>query len=405
MAIGRQGVAGGQGGLGEHVGRARHDGGEAHDLGDPDYARMPQQTLHRVELEVGARGLERGARHAARHGDVDVKCELFGGVEQPAHALLAGDVGDLVRVAHHARDAAGQHRVGVLLGRHQRRLEVHVSVYQPGCEMGSSEVDHLVGVSTEVGADRCDKSPGDQHVGCQDLVAEDVDDAAAAQQQAAASASGRHRDGLANLCLCRSGHLAPVVQGAFNLSRYSSLVVGALAGQRRRGLAGGFRVERVLTGIVIGRVFDGRYLGPLLAADAVDTLLEGHVGRAAALATATEADVGNAVLDAVERDVATVAGDAGVDVAVEGILYLLLHLVVPFRALEEHPEARLHNALDEVDYRAVQLLGTHRIEVGLEGALVLNLVVGLLVRRLHQPQPLFGLGARDAQGADALPGL
>src|SRR5680860_1418783 len=323
MAIGRQGVAGGQGGLGEHVGRARHDGGEAHDLGDPDYARMPQQTLHRVELEVGARGLERGARHAARHGDVDVKCELFGGVEQPAHALLAGD----------------------------------------------------------------------------------VDDAAAAQQQAAASASGRHRDGLANLCLCRSGHLAPVVQGAFNLSRYSSLVVGALAGQRRRGLAGGFRVERVLTGIVIGRVFDGRYLGHLLAEDAVDTLLEGHVGRAAALATATEADVGNAVLDAVERDVATVAGDAGVDVAVEGILYLLLHLVVPFRALEEHPEARLHNALDEVDYRAVQLLGTHRIEVGLEGALVLNLVVGLLVRRLHQPQPLFGLGARDAQGADALPGL
>ncbi len=55
----------------------------------------------------------------------------------------------------------------------------------------------------------------------------------------------------------------------------------------------------------------------LVADHRLDTLLEGHVGHAAALATALEAEVDGVVLDLDQGDEAAVGGDPRVDALVE----------------------------------------------------------------------------------------
>src|SRR5690606_23714548 len=139
---------------------------------------------------------------------------------------------------------------------------------------------------------------------------------------------------------------------------------------------------------VIGLVTHSRYLGDLLLKDAHDALPESYVGSATALAAATEADYRCAVFDADQGDGAAVTSYARVDMHVECFLDLLRQRIVPYRAGEEHPEARLHDAVYEVDRGATELLGAGGIEVDLERTFVLHLVGCPFVALLHEPQPL-----------------
>src|SRR5690606_3371591 len=126
---------------------------------------------------------------------------------------------------------------------------------------------------------------------------------------------------------------------------------------------------------------------------------------AAALAATAEADVSDAVLDAIQRDVAAVARHTGVDVDVQHVLHLLRDGVVPLRAGEEDLETRLHDTVHEVDRGTVERLGAERVQVDLERALVLHVIVLLLVRRLLEPEPLLGTRAGDPERANVLRGL
>ena len=99
------------------------------------------------------------------------------------------------------------------------------------------------------------------------------------------------------------------------------------------------------------------------------------------------------------------AGHAGVYLLVDHVLHLLGDGVVPGGAGEEEPEARLHDALDEVDGGAIELAGAEAVEVDVEARLGLDLVVFALVFGLDEPQALLGAVARDTQRRDALAAL
>src|ERR1700693_360243 len=79
------------------------------------------------------------------------------------------------------------------------------------------------------------------------------------------------------------------------------------------------RVIGVASGRVVGRVEDLADAGDEVADRFFDSLLEGHVGGAAALAAASEAEVHVVLLDIDQLDEAAVRGDRGVDLALEQV--------------------------------------------------------------------------------------
>ncbi len=101
---------------------------------------MLQQAFHLGEAEVGADRFERAGRHAGGHRDPHVERQGVSGVQEPAHAGLAGHVGYLVRVADGAGNATPEHAARVLGGADEGRFNVHVPVDQAGHYVSAVEV-------------------------------------------------------------------------------------------------------------------------------------------------------------------------------------------------------------------------------------------------------------------------
>ncbi len=177
---------------------ASHHRREAHYLGDADNALMGEQPLHLREPEAGACGLQRRARHARRHGHPHVERQVVRHVEEPAHASLTRDVGELVRVADDAGNAPRHHHLGERGRGDERRLDVHVAVYQPRKHEAAMRVEGLPG-AREVVSHRGDEPARDEHVGGPHFAREYVDDLPSLEEQVARLSPGRHRD--------RGGHL------------------------------------------------------------------------------------------------------------------------------------------------------------------------------------------------------
>ncbi len=92
------------------------------------------------------------------------------------HSIRSEDVGDLVRVRHHGGRAEREHEPCELVDEQLGRLEVHVSVDEPGNDEPLGGVDDLHAV---VAADACDDAVGDRDVGVEPLSREDRQHAAA----------------------------------------------------------------------------------------------------------------------------------------------------------------------------------------------------------------------------------
>jgi hypothetical protein len=138
-----------------------------------------------------ARALHRRGRHARRHVDEHPQRQLGGRPQQHPHALGAEDVADLVRVDHHAGDAARHDRSGKLARRQQRALDVQVPVDQPRQHERAGHVDLARAVVTAY-ADNVPVVDGD--VGRHDLVGEQVDDPAALQHEIGRRPPAGHLD-------------------------------------------------------------------------------------------------------------------------------------------------------------------------------------------------------------------
>src|SRR5690606_32701396 len=259
--------------FGQHLGSTCDHAGVTHHLRNAHHARMLQQALHRSQREVGAYGLELAARNAARHRHPHVQWQVSCGSQEPLDSLLASHVRHLMRVTYHARHPASDHGLCVAVGGDEGRLEVEVTVYQPGSQVGAFQVDHLVSGVFRHSAHRCNQPAGQQYVGLNYLVGEDVDDGCVLEEKRAAPSACSHGDSSSDLGTRRKtaeipgvAHTEPTfVAPSLRCDRSDWLTC-----DRGVGRVLLFGVVGVLARVVIGLVTHSRYLGDLLLEDAHD---------------------------------------------------------------------------------------------------------------------------------------
>ncbi len=171
---------------------AGDDAGEVHHLAQPDGARQGQGLGDVLGPQGGAGGLQVGGGHAGGDHQAQLQGQAGRRLHRLLHAGQAGDVGDLVQVAHGDGRAVRHHGAGVLADPEHGALDVGVAVDEAGQEVGAVQVDGLLRLVA--GAQAGHPALVHEDVRLLDLAGEGVDDAGVAEEQVPGDVAPGGRD-------------------------------------------------------------------------------------------------------------------------------------------------------------------------------------------------------------------
>ena len=120
--------------------------GAVHNLAERDGFSLMEERLKVQRSQFSAGVLEGRTGHAGRQGKMDGKGQARGRVIHIAQGKLASGIGDLVRIGHHTRGAAGKNGSSECSRSEQRGLDMHMGVHEAGNKIFSSAVEDGPGV-------------------------------------------------------------------------------------------------------------------------------------------------------------------------------------------------------------------------------------------------------------------
>ena len=140
------------------------------------------------DRQIGAGGFQMGRGDAGGELDADVHDRLECGIQEEADAVLADDIGDLVRIADHRRHAIGQDAAVEFMRGDERGFDVQMRVYEAGDDDLAGDVDLFNAPIIGAGAD--DAVAGDGDVGSDELAGDEIEETAAFQDDFRRDAAG-----------------------------------------------------------------------------------------------------------------------------------------------------------------------------------------------------------------------
>ena len=133
---------------------------------------------------------------------MDVEREPLASVEEIPDRLRPDDIGQFMGIGHDGRRPVGEEGHGQGAGRQQGAFQMDVSVHEPRADVASPQIDD---VRAAVPADTDDRPVMDGHVGVDDFVGQDIDDASVRKHQIGGDIPfGRADPAPERLYLCKS---------------------------------------------------------------------------------------------------------------------------------------------------------------------------------------------------------
>ena len=132
--------------LAEQIVITGQDSGAVHNFPERDGFFLMEERLEIQRGQFSAGVLEGRAGHTGRQGEMDGQGQPRGRVIHIAQGKLASDIGDLVRIGHHTRGAAGKNGSSELPRSEQRGLDMHMGVHEAGNKIFPSAVEDSPGV-------------------------------------------------------------------------------------------------------------------------------------------------------------------------------------------------------------------------------------------------------------------
>jgi len=124
--------------------------------------------------------LQGGRGNAGGHHEEEIHGKSARGAQHPADAVGAQHVRNLVGIGDDRRRPVGQRRPRQFRGRQHAAFDVEVPVDKAGTDKSARSIDDLASL---VPAEADDPSAGNRNVGFEDLLGEDIEDAAAADDE------------------------------------------------------------------------------------------------------------------------------------------------------------------------------------------------------------------------------